>query len=60
MHKYYVFHMSVRYIVFTGKSNGRRLNPLDNSEFHFPYVSGMAADSSQRISLYDRRTDKVL
>jgi hypothetical protein len=52
--------MSVRYIVFTGKSNGRRLNPLDNSEFHFPYVSGMAADSSQRISLYDRRTDKVL
>ena len=38
----------------------RRLNPLDNSEFHFPYVSGMAADSSQRISLYNKGTDKVL
>ena len=52
--------MSVRCMVFRWKSNGRRLDPLDNAEFHFPYVTGMAADSSQRVSLDDRRTDRIL
>lgn len=52
--------MSVRCMAFSWKSDGRRLVPLDSAEFYFPYVSGMAADSSQRVSLDDRRTDRIL
>lgn len=57
--KYDLLHMLVRRIIFM-EINGRRLDPLDNSEFHTPYVSGMAADSSHRVSLFDRETDKDL
>ena len=58
--KYDLLHMLVRTDHIYMEINGRRLDPLDNSEFHTPYVSGMAADSSHRVSLFDRETDKDL
>lgn len=51
--KIVIVHMSVRYNKI-GNISKRRLNPLDNFEFTSQYVSGMANESSQRISLNHR------
>ena len=37
--------------IFEVEKKGRRLKPLDNSEFTTQYVSGMADEGSHRISL---------
>ena len=50
--------MLVRYI--ERKENGRRLNPLDNSEFHNQYIGGKANEGSHRISLNYREAGKSL
>ena len=49
-----IFHMSVRYIKAGNEKRGRRLKPLDNAICTIQYVSGMADNSSYRISLNHR------